>query len=171
MIYPFFSLQFLSMKLATVNPELNIDLERILSKDVSYSSNNNWKVPPYMGSNMNSYSPSCLDSCTRCKCRGSRIWSRDKLLSPFPPWYLSGNNFRHPKYKSTFPSLTSGFKIISEPFFITSCLSKILFQHIFFFRLQTVLDNEFQNLFQMGFDSSSAMDSFGPNGILFKYWS
>lgn len=28
-------LQFLSMKLATVNPELNIDIERILSKDVS----------------------------------------------------------------------------------------------------------------------------------------
>ncbi|XVE55712.1 hypothetical protein DITRI_Ditri03aG0180100 [Diplodiscus trichospermus] len=31
--------EFLSMKLATVNPELNIDLERIVSKDVSYSSN------------------------------------------------------------------------------------------------------------------------------------
>jgi hypothetical protein len=28
-------LQFLSMKLATVNPELQIDVERILSKDVS----------------------------------------------------------------------------------------------------------------------------------------
>lgn len=27
--------QFLSMKLATVNPELNIDMEQILSKDVS----------------------------------------------------------------------------------------------------------------------------------------
>lgn len=27
--------QFLSMKLATVNPELNIDIEQILSKDVS----------------------------------------------------------------------------------------------------------------------------------------
>lgn len=33
-------LQFLSMKLATVNPELNFDLERILSKDVSVSDNN-----------------------------------------------------------------------------------------------------------------------------------
>lgn len=29
--------QFLSMKLATVNPEVNIDIERILSKDVSYT--------------------------------------------------------------------------------------------------------------------------------------
>ncbi|KAE8701705.1 Transcription factor bHLH62 [Hibiscus syriacus] len=29
--------EFLSMKLATVNPELNIDLERILSKDILYS--------------------------------------------------------------------------------------------------------------------------------------
>lgn len=28
-------LQFLSMKLATVNPELNFDVDRILSKDVS----------------------------------------------------------------------------------------------------------------------------------------
>lgn len=28
-------LQFLSMKLATVNPELNIDLDQIFSKDVS----------------------------------------------------------------------------------------------------------------------------------------
>ena len=28
-------LQFLSMKLATVNPELNVNLERILSRDVS----------------------------------------------------------------------------------------------------------------------------------------
>lgn len=32
-----FFLQFLSMKLATVNPELNIDIERILSKDVSHT--------------------------------------------------------------------------------------------------------------------------------------
>lgn len=28
-------LQFLSMKLATVNPELNFDIDRILSKEVS----------------------------------------------------------------------------------------------------------------------------------------
>lgn len=31
-------LQFLSMKLATVNPELSTDIERILSKDVSQGS-------------------------------------------------------------------------------------------------------------------------------------
>jgi hypothetical protein len=30
-----FMSQFLSMKLATVNPELNVDIEQILSKDVS----------------------------------------------------------------------------------------------------------------------------------------
>uniref|UniRef100_A0A7N0V8F7 Uncharacterized protein n=1 Tax=Kalanchoe fedtschenkoi TaxID=63787 RepID=A0A7N0V8F7_KALFE len=33
--------EFLSMKLATVNPELNIDLERMLSKDILHSRGDN----------------------------------------------------------------------------------------------------------------------------------
>ncbi|KAL3634117.1 hypothetical protein CASFOL_021171 [Castilleja foliolosa] len=31
--------EFLSMKLATVNPEVNVDIERLLSKDVNYNNN------------------------------------------------------------------------------------------------------------------------------------
>ncbi|KAL3840510.1 hypothetical protein ACJIZ3_025101 [Penstemon smallii] len=33
--------EFLSMKLATVNPELNVDIERVLSKDILHSRGNN----------------------------------------------------------------------------------------------------------------------------------
>lgn len=35
--------------------------------------------------------------------------------------------------------------------------------------MQNVLDNDFQSLFQMGFDSSSAIDNLGPNGNLQKF--
>ena len=132
----FFSLQFLSMKLATVNPELNLDLERLLPTDVSYSSNINWEIIQsimiwYSGSNMNPYSPSYIDSSfTRWKCCSSRFWSRDKLLSHFLPWYLSGNIFRHPKYKSTIPSFASGIKGCQKIILSHLLLIKILIQRI-----------------------------------------
>ncbi|GFY85977.1 basic helix-loop-helix (bHLH) DNA-binding superfamily protein [Actinidia rufa] len=45
--------EFLSMKLATVNPELNIDLDRILSKEILQSRGNSAAIPvfgPGMGS-------------------------------------------------------------------------------------------------------------------------
>lgn len=34
--------------------------------------------------------------------------------------------------------------------------------------IQAVLDNEFQNLLQTGFNSSSASDNLGPNGNIQK---
>ncbi|XVE70235.1 hypothetical protein DITRI_Ditri10aG0056500 [Diplodiscus trichospermus] len=97
--------EFLSMKLATVNPEINLDLERILSKDILHSPG------------------------------GSAAALR------FGP----GMNSSH----GIFPGTISGIPSTNPQFPPTP---------------QAVLDhNELQNLFQMGFDSSSAMDSLGPN--------
>ncbi|KAB2076247.1 hypothetical protein E1A91_A06G028200v1 [Gossypium mustelinum] len=104
--------EFLSMKLATVNPELNIDLERILSKDILHSRGGNAAV---VGFN-------------------------------------PGVNSSHPFSSGIFPGTISGIPNTNPQF---PPLPP-----------QTVLDNELQNLFQMGFDSSSAMDSLGPIGRL-----
>ncbi|XVE55711.1 hypothetical protein DITRI_Ditri03aG0180100 [Diplodiscus trichospermus] len=100
--------EFLSMKLATVNPELNIDLERIVSKDILHS-------------------------------RGGSA-----AVFGFGP----GINFSHPFSPGIFPGTISGIPSTNTQFPPLP---------------QTVLDNELQNLLQMGFDSSSAMDSLGPN--------
>ncbi|GFZ10132.1 basic helix-loop-helix (bHLH) DNA-binding superfamily protein [Actinidia rufa] len=40
--------EFLSMKLATVNPELNIDLDRILSKEILQSQSNSAAIPGFV---------------------------------------------------------------------------------------------------------------------------
>ncbi|XP_022768605.1 transcription factor bHLH74-like isoform X2 [Durio zibethinus] len=103
--------EFLTMKLATVNPELNLDLERILSKDILLS-------------------------------RGSAA-----VLGLGP-----GINSFHPFSSGTFPGTISGIPSTNPQF--------PSLPH------QTVLDNELQNLFQRGFDSTSAMDCLGPNGLL-----
>ncbi|TXG67788.1 hypothetical protein EZV62_009063 [Acer yangbiense] len=95
------------MKLATVNPELNIYIERILSKDILHSRSGG---VPILG-----FSP--------------------------------GMNSSHGLFPGTMPSIPN-----SNPQFPP--LS------------QNVLDHELQSLFQMGFDSSSAVDSLGPNGRL-----
>ncbi|MBA0722334.1 hypothetical protein Golax_003019, partial [Gossypium laxum] len=100
--------EFLSMKLATVNPELNIDLERILSKEILHSRGGNAAV---VGFN-------------------------------------PGINLSHPFSSGIFPGTITGIPNTNPQFPP--------------FPPQTVLDNELQNLFQMGFDSSSAMDSLGP---------
>ncbi|XWS24068.1 hypothetical protein CRYUN_Cryun28dG0069300 [Craigia yunnanensis] len=88
--------EFLSMKLATVNPELNIDLERILSKDILHSRGGSAAVLGF-GPGINSSHPFSLGIF-----RGT----------------ISGIPSTNPQ----FPPLP-----------------------------QTVLDNELQNLFQMGF--------------------
>ncbi|OMO50911.1 hypothetical protein CCACVL1_30153, partial [Corchorus capsularis] len=100
--------EFLSMKLATVNPELNIDLERLLSKDILHS-------------------------------RGGSA-----AILGFGP----GINTSHPFSPGIFPGTMPGIPSTNPQFPPMP---------------QTALDNEFQNLFQMGFDSSSAMDSLGPS--------
>ncbi|XP_022772933.1 transcription factor bHLH74-like isoform X2 [Durio zibethinus] len=104
--------EFLSMKLATVNPELNLDLERILSEEILHS-------------------------------RGE---SAAAVLG-FRPGINSSHSFSPGIFQGTMSGIPS-----TNPQF--SPLP------------QTVLDNELQNLFQMGFYSSSAMDSLGPNGRL-----
>ncbi|XVE95069.1 hypothetical protein REPUB_Repub02eG0064700 [Reevesia pubescens] len=100
--------EFLSMKLATVNPGLDIDLERILSKDILHS-------------------------------RGA-----SGAVLGFGP----GINSPHPFSPAIFPGTISGIPSTNPQFPPLP---------------QTVVDNELLNLFQMGFDSSSAMDSLGPN--------
>lgn len=101
--------EFLSMKLATVNPELNIDIERILSKDILHSRSGSAATIGFR-SGMNS--------------------SR-----PYPPGIFQGTMPSIPGANPQFPPLP-----------------------------QTVLDHDFQSLFQMGYDSTSAVDSLGPNG-------
>ncbi|KAK3231182.1 hypothetical protein Dsin_003063 [Dipteronia sinensis] len=103
--------EFLSMKLATVNPELNIDLERILSKDILHSRSGGL---PILG-----FSPGMNSS------------------QPYPHGLFPGTMPSIPSTNPQFPPLS-----------------------------QNVLDHELQSLFQMGFDSSSAVDSLGPNGRL-----
>ncbi|GLT62961.1 hypothetical protein SLA2020_355610 [Shorea laevis] len=100
--------EFLSMKLATVNPELNIDLERLLSKDILHS-------------------------------RGGSA-----AFLGFGP----GINCSHPYTTGVFPATMSSIPVAAPQFPPLP---------------QTALDNELHNLFQMGFDSSSAMDSLGPD--------
>ncbi|KAK1562288.1 hypothetical protein Q3G72_009481 [Acer saccharum] len=102
--------KFLSMKLATVNPELNIDIERILSKDILHSRSGG--VPIILG-----FSPGMNSS------------------QPYPHRLFPGTMPSIPSTIPQFPSLS-----------------------------QNVFDHELQSLFQMGFDSSSAVDSLGPNG-------
>ncbi|EEF52234.1 transcription factor bHLH74 isoform X2 [Ricinus communis] len=102
--------EFLSMKLATVNPELNIDIERILSKDILHSRGGNAAIMGLSpGINAHPYSHGI-----------------------FPP-----NIPVIPNTNPQFPPMP-----------------------------HTVLENDLQNLFQMGFDSGSAIDSLGPNGRL-----
>ncbi|GMP80692.1 hypothetical protein CsSME_00035700 [Camellia sinensis var. sinensis] len=48
--------EFLSMKLATVNPELNIDIERILSKEIQHSRGSSVAIPGF-GPGTSSYRP------------------------------------------------------------------------------------------------------------------
>lgn len=106
--------EFLSMKLATVNPELNVDIEQILSKDIIHS-------------------------------RGAT-----GAILGFGPGMSSTHPYPHGIYQGTLPSIPSTTpKFPSLP--------------------QNVLDNEFHSLFQMGFESSSANDSLGPNGNLQKF--
>ncbi|KAK9002877.1 hypothetical protein V6N11_060453 [Hibiscus sabdariffa] len=102
--------EFLSMKLATVNPELNLELDRILSKDILH---------------------------TR---------SGSAAALGFGP----GTNSSHAFSPGIFPGTTSGIPNANVQFPPLP---------------QTVLDNELQNLFQMGFYSGSTMDGFGPNGL------
>ncbi|XWS21327.1 hypothetical protein CRYUN_Cryun30bG0046000 [Craigia yunnanensis] len=100
--------EFLSMKLATVNPELNLDFERLLSNDVLLSRGGSAAV---LG-----FGPGINSSHT------------------FSPGIFPGTFSGIPSTNPQFPPLP-----------------------------QTVLDNQLRNIFQMGFDSSSAMDSLGPN--------
>ncbi|KAJ4845181.1 hypothetical protein Tsubulata_013705 [Turnera subulata] len=102
--------EFLSMKLATVNPELNIDLERILSKDMLHSRGGSAAILGFNpGMNSQPYSHGIL-----------------------PPGVPVMPNSNH--------------QILPSP--------------------HTLLDNDFQTLFQMGYNSSSAMDNLGGNGHL-----
>ncbi|KAF9687468.1 hypothetical protein SADUNF_Sadunf02G0096600 [Salix dunnii] len=100
--------EFLSMKLATVNPELQIDVERILSKDILHSRGGNAAILGFNpGINSHPYS--------------------HRIFQP-------------------------GIQVIpnSNP------------------PPNAVLDNELQSYFQMGFDSSSAIDNLGPNAARLK---
>ncbi|KAJ7966487.1 Transcription factor [Quillaja saponaria] len=98
--------EFLSMKLATVNPELNFDIEQILSKDIRHSRVGNGATLGCTGIN-----PSL----------------------PFPQGIIPG----------TLPTIQSS--MLQYP------------------PLSTVLDNDFQSMFRMGYDSSTAIDNLGPN--------
>ncbi|XP_010109419.2 transcription factor bHLH74 [Morus notabilis] len=103
--------EFLSMKLATVNPELNIDIERLLSKDILNSRGGNgalFGLGPGIGSSQH-----------------------------YPPGIFQGTMPSIPNTAPQFASLP-----------------------------QTVLDNELQGLFHMGYDSSTALENLGPNGRL-----
>ncbi|KAJ6412945.1 hypothetical protein OIU84_005878 [Salix udensis] len=102
--------EFLSMKLATVNPELYNDVERIQSKDILHSRGGNEAILGFSpGTNSHQYSH-----------------------GTFQP----------------------GIPVIPNP-------------HPHFSPAHhAILDNELQSFFQMGFDSSSAIDSLGPNGHL-----
>ncbi|WCJ35600.1 basic helix-loop-helix (bHLH) DNA-binding superfamily protein [Euphorbia peplus] len=102
--------EFLSMKLATVNPELNIDIDRILSKDILHSRGGN---PSIIGLNLG----------------------------------MNAHPYSHGFFPASIPGLPN-----SNPQFAPV-------HH-------NMLENDLQNLLQMGFDSSSAMDSLGPNGRL-----
>ncbi|KAK4277379.1 hypothetical protein QN277_015387 [Acacia crassicarpa] len=103
--------EFLSMKLATVNPELNFDVERILSKDILQSRIANGTIGGY---GMNS-------------------------SHPFPSGSFQGTlpGPGVPNTSPLFPPLP-----------------------------QSVLEHEFQNLYGMGYDSSTALDNAGPSGRL-----
>ncbi|XP_015885134.4 transcription factor bHLH74 isoform X2 [Ziziphus jujuba] len=103
--------EFLSMKLATVNPELNIDIERILSKDILNSRGGNGAI------------------------------------FGFGPGINSSQPYQHGIFQGTLPTVPS-----TSPQYTSLP--------------QTVLDNELQGLFHMGFDSSSAIDNLGANGLL-----
>ncbi|KAH8516333.1 hypothetical protein Peur_047614 [Populus x canadensis] len=104
--------EFLSMKLATVNPELQIDVERILSKDILHSRGGNAAI---LG-----FSPG-----------------------------ISSHPYSHRIFQP-------GIQVIpnSNPQFSPAP--------------HAVLDNELQSYFQMGFDSSSAIDNLGPNAARLK---
>lgn len=106
--------EFLSMKLATVNPELNIDIERLLSKDASQVLNSRGGNGALFG-------------------LGSGIGS--------------SQHYPHGIFHGTMPSIPNAApQFASLP--------------------QTVLDNELQGLFHMGYDSSPALENLGPNGRL-----
>ncbi|XP_057731247.1 transcription factor bHLH74-like [Arachis stenosperma] len=96
--------EFLSMKLATVNPELNLDLERILSKDILQS-----RIGGYGGG----------ISCSQA----------------FPSSSFQGTLVPMPTTSNQLPPLP-----------------------------QSVLDHEFQNLYGMSYDSSTALGNMGHNG-------
>ncbi|KAJ0087577.1 hypothetical protein Patl1_08779 [Pistacia atlantica] len=102
--------EFLSMKLATVNPELNIDIERILSKDILHSRSGGAAILGF-SSGMNSSQP----------------YSHGIFQGAMP----------------TIPTANPQFPPLH----------------------QTILDPELQSLFQMGFDSGSAVDSGKGNAV------
>ncbi|MED6130719.1 Transcription factor bHLH74 [Stylosanthes scabra] len=95
--------EFLSMKLATVNPELNLDLERILSKDI-------------LQSRMGGYGGGI--SCSQA----------------FPSSSFQGTLVPMPTISNQLPPLP-----------------------------QSVLEHEFQNLYGMSYDSSTALGNMGHN--------
>uniref|UniRef100_A0A6N2LNM7 BHLH domain-containing protein n=1 Tax=Salix viminalis TaxID=40686 RepID=A0A6N2LNM7_SALVM len=99
--------EFLSMKLATVNPELYNDVERIQSKDILHSRGGNEAI---LG------------------------------LSPG----TNSHQYSHGTFQPGIPVIPN-----PNPHFSPA-------HH-------AILDNELQSFFQMGFDSSSAIDSLGPN--------
>lgn len=99
--------EFLSMKLATVNPELNIDIDRIFSKDILHSRSGNMGLSPGMS------------------------------VHPFSHGFFPGSMPVIPNSNPQFPHVP----------------------HI-------ALENDIQNLLQMRFDSSSAIENLGPNGRL-----
>ncbi|XP_011014699.1 PREDICTED: transcription factor bHLH74-like isoform X2 [Populus euphratica] len=101
--------EFLSMKLATVNPEVSNDVEKIQSKDILHPRGGNAAILGFSpGINSHQYSHG--------------------IFQPGMPVILNSNPQFSPAH--------------------------------------AVLDNELQSFFQMGFDSSSAVDSLGPNGHL-----
>ncbi|KAJ6735615.1 TRANSCRIPTION FACTOR BHLH FAMILY-RELATED [Salix viminalis] len=102
--------EFLSMKLATVNPELYNEVERIQSKDILHSRGGNEAI---LG------------------------------LSPG----TNSHQYSHGTFQPGIPVIPN-----PNPHFSPA-------HH-------AILDNELQSFFQMGFDSSSAIDSLGPNGHL-----
>ncbi|KAG6775917.1 hypothetical protein NC652_013894 [Populus alba x Populus x berolinensis] len=99
--------EFLSMKLATVNPELYNDVEKIQSKDI---------LPPRGG---------------------------NAAILGFSPG-INSHQYSHGIFQPGTPGILN-----SNPQFSPA-------HH-------AALDNELQSFFQMGFDSSSAVDSLGPN--------
>lgn len=118
---------------------------------------------------LTSKSTSCVDYSFTGRHRSySWVWSWNELLSPLPTWDLPRDLAKYPQYNSKISIIVSGklslYPAIHQHRF--PCYS-INISHLS--RMQNVLDNDFQSLFQMGFDSNSAIDNLGPNGNLQKF--